>query len=173
MAHDHRILVIIKSDNSTNWSANNGSAADMVPNASEGLSDTYPEGWFTPEREQIMLPSSLAAGKTEHLSLRPFALIETKLQKGQITDALEGLYLALGEKSLCFRTQVRNANSQRMTHHAWDNVHKLDHRARTFRSSYQLAWSTLQHLSIDPEYCTTLQDITDGDLKVAGDLTDE
>lgn len=52
-------------------------------------------------------------------------------------------------------------------------MHKLDHRAWTFQSSYQLAWSALQHLSIDPEYCTTLQDITDDDLKVAGDLTDE
>ena len=116
---------------------------------------------------------SLAAGEIKHLSLRPFVLIETELQKGQITDALEGLCLALGEKSPCFQTQVCNANSQWMTCHAWDNVHKLDHRAWTFWSTYWLAWSTLQCLSIDPEYCTTLQDITDDDLKVAGDLTDE
>ena len=102
MAYDHRISVIIKLDDSTNWSANNGSAVDIVPDASEGLSDTYPEGWFMPEWEQIMLPSSLAAGEIEHLSLRPFALIETKLQKGQIMDALEGLHLALGKKLLCF-----------------------------------------------------------------------
>ena len=102
MAYDHRISVIIKLDDSTNWSANNSSAVDMVPDASEGLSDTYLEGWFMPEWEQIMLPSSLAAGEIEHLSLRPFALIETKLQKGQIMDALEGLHLALGKKLLCF-----------------------------------------------------------------------
>ena len=132
MAYDHRILVIIKSDDSTNWSANDGSAVDMVPDALEGLSDTYPEGWFMPEQEWIMLPSSLAAGEIKHLSLRPFVLIETELQKGQIMDALEGLCLALGEKSLCFQTQVHNANSQWTTHHAWDNVHKLDHRAWTF-----------------------------------------
>ena len=136
MAYDHRILVIIKSDDSTNWSENDGSAADMVPDTSEGLSNTYLEGWFTPEWEWIMLPSSLAAGEIECLSLRPFMLIETKLQKGQITDALEGLCLALGKKSLCFQTQVHNANSQRMTCHAWDNMHKLDHRAWTFQSSY-------------------------------------
>ena len=173
MAYDHRILVIIKSDNSTNWSANNGNVADMVPNASEGLSNAYQEGWFMPKWEQIMLPSSLAAGEIEHLSLRSFVLIETKLQKGKIMDALEGLCLALGEKLLCFQTQVHNANSQWMTHHAWDNMHKLDHRAQTFQSTYRLAWTALQHLSIDPKYCTTLQDITDDDLKVAGDLTDK
>ena len=97
-AYDHRISVIIKLDDSTNWSANNGSAADMVPNALEGLSNTYPEGWFTPEQERIMLPSSLAAGEIKCLSLRPFVLIETKLWKGQITNALEGLRLALGKK---------------------------------------------------------------------------
>ena len=171
--YDHRISVIIKLDNSTNWSANDGSAADMIPDALEGLSDTYPEGWFTPEQEQIMLPSSLAAGEIKRLSLRPFALIETELWKGQIMDALEGLRLALGEKSLYFKTQVRNANSQQMTCHAWDNVHKLDHRAWTFQPLYPLAWSTLQCLSIDPEYCATLQDITDDYLMVAGDLMDE
>ena len=97
MAYDHRISVIIKSDDSTNWSANNGSVVDMVLDASEGLSNTYLEGWFTPEWEWIMLPSSLAAGEIKHLSLRPFALIETELWKGQIMDALEGLCLALGK----------------------------------------------------------------------------
>ena len=102
MAYDHRISVIIKLDDSTNWSANNGSAVDMVPDTSEGLSNAYLEGWFMPEWECIMLPSSLAAGEIKHLSLRPFALIETELWKGQIMDALEGLCLALGEKSLCF-----------------------------------------------------------------------
>jgi len=39
--------------------------------------------------------------------------------QSQVTDALEGLRLALGEKSLCFRTEVRNANSQWTTHRAW------------------------------------------------------
>ena len=90
-----------------------------------------------------MLSSSLAAGEIDCLSLRPFALIETKLQKGQITDAPEGLHLALGEKSLCFQTQVCNANSQWMTCHAWDNVQKLDNKAWKFQSTYQLAQTAL------------------------------
>ena len=37
--------------------------------------------------------------------------IEFKLRKGQVTDALDGLQLALGEKSLCFHTEVWNANT--------------------------------------------------------------
>jgi hypothetical protein len=100
-------------------------------------------------------------------------MIEAELHKGQVTDALEGLLcLALGEKSLCFQTEVPNANSQRTTNRAWDNIHKLDVKARKCWSTYRQAW-TLQYLSVDPEYMVTLCDITDDDLKVAGDLTDE
>jgi hypothetical protein len=80
------------------------------------LSELLPNGWFTLEREQITLPSALAPGEINRLSLKPIALIEAELRKGQVTDALEGLRLALGKKSLCFRTEVCNANSQRTTH---------------------------------------------------------
>lgn len=145
----------------------------MVLEALEGLSDAYQERWYTPEQEWIMLPSSLAAREIDHLSLRPFALIKTELWKGQITDAPERLCQALDKKLLCFQTQVCNANSQQITCHAWDNVHKLDNRAWKFKSTYWLAQTALQSLSIDPEYCITLQDITDDDFKVAGDLRDE
>jgi len=86
----------------------------------------------------------------------------------QVNDALEGLRLAVGEKSLCFCTEVRNADSQRTTNRAWENVHKLDAEARRCRSTYQQAWSALQHLPFDSKYLDTLHDITDNDLKVAG-----
>ena len=90
-----------------------------------------------------------------------------------MSDALEGLCLALGEKSLCFRTEVRNANTQQTTNCAWDNVHKFDANARKCWSAYRHARSALQHLEVDPEYLQMLLPITDKDLKVAGDLTDE
>jgi len=90
-----------------------------------------------------------------------------------VTDSLESLRLALGEKLLCFRMEVRNANSQRTTHRAWDNIHKFDSEARKCRAMYRQARGALQRLSIDPEYVATLQDIMDNDFKVAGDLTDE
>jgi hypothetical protein len=174
--YEHRISVIIKLDDDTRWSTQDGKVADIDPqpgDASDDLSELYPEGWFTPERERITLPSALAPGEIERLSLQSFSMIEGELRKGQVADALEGLRLALGEKSLCFRTEVRNANSQRTTHRAWDNVHKLDAEARKCRSTYRQARSALQRLSMDSEYLATLREITDDDLKVAGDLTDE
>ena len=68
---------------------------------------------------------------------------------------------------------MRNANSQRTTHRAWDNVHKLDAQAQKCQATYRHAQSALQHLAFDMEYLATLFDVTDDDLKVAGDLTDE
>jgi hypothetical protein len=175
-AYEHRISVIIKPDDDTQWSVQDGKIADIFPQwkqVSDDLLELDPDGWFTPEQERITLPSALAPGEIERLSLKSIAVIEAELRKGQITDALQGLRLALGEKSLCFRTQVRNADSQRTTHRAWDNVHKSDAEARKFRSTYRQARNALRRLNIDPGYVMTLHDITDDDLKVSGDLTDE
>ena len=175
-AYEHRISVIIKPDDDTKWSTQDGKIPDIDPEPGEmleNLLDLYPDGWFTPERERITLPSALAPGEIDRLSLKSIAMIEAELRKGQVADALEGLRLALGEKSLCFRMEVRNADSQRTTHRAWDNVHKLDAEARKCRATYRQAINALRHLEVDPEYLATLHDITDDDLKVAGDITDE
>ena len=103
--YEHQILVIIKLDNDTQWSTQDGKVPDLDPqpeNTSDDFVELYPDGWFTPEKEQITLPSALAPGEIERLSLQSFAMIESELRKGQVTDALEGLRLALSEKSLCF-----------------------------------------------------------------------
>ncbi|KIM72965.1 hypothetical protein PILCRDRAFT_15660 [Piloderma croceum F 1598] len=169
--YENRISIIMKLDDDTQWSL-----SDIDPRVAES-SDDLPEvdsdEWLIPEKERITLPSALAAGEIEWLSLESIAMVEAELRKGQVADTLEGLCLSLGEKSLCFRTQVHNANSQRTTHRAWDNVHKLDAEARKCQAMYRQARGALQRLSIDPEYVATLHDITDDDLKVAGDLTDE
>ena len=175
-AYENRISVIMKLNDDTQWSIQDGNIPDIYPQlaeSSDDLEELYPDGWLIPEKERITLPSALAPGEIERLSLESIAMIEMELWKGQVTDSLESLCLALGEKSLCFRTEVCNANSQRMTHRAWDNVHKLDSKARKCRTTYRQARGALQRFLIDPEYAATLHDITDDDLKVAGDLTDE
>lgn len=148
---------------------------DMEPRSEEALEsmlELHPNGWFTLEWEQITLPSLLAPGEIECLSLNSISMMEGELCKAQVTDALEGLCLALGKKFLCFHTEVCNADSQRTTHQAWDNIHKLDAEAQWCRSTYWHTCSALQYLSIDSEYLATLHNITNNDLKVAGDLTD-
>jgi hypothetical protein len=175
-AYEQRISVVMKLDNDTVWPDEDGRVADIDLQLEEGSDDAVDfgsEGWFAPERERISLPSALAPGEIERLMLQSIALIEAELRKGQVSDALEGLRLALGEKSLCFRTEVRNADSQRTTTRAWDKVHKFDADAQKCRSIYRHARSALQHLQVDPKYLETLHAITDDDLKLAGDLTDE
>lgn len=175
-AYENRISVIMKLDDEAQWSIPDGNILCIDPQvaqSSDDLAELYPDEWLVPEKERITLPSSLAPGEINRLSIEAIATIEAELRKGQVSDSLESLRLALGEKSLCFRTQVRNANSQRTTNRAWDNVHKFDSEARKYRATYRQARGALQRLSIDPEYVGTLQDITDDDFKVAGDLTDE
>lgn len=174
--YENRISVIMKLDDDTQWSIQDRNIPDMDPQvaeSSDNISDLYPEDILLPEKERITLPSSLAPGEIQRLSLKSIAKIEAELHKGQVTDALEGLRLAFGEKSLCFRTEVQNANSQQTTHRAWDNIHKFDSEARKCWDTYRQARGALQRLSIDQEYMATLHDITDDDLKVARDLTDK
>jgi hypothetical protein len=169
--YENWISVIMKLDDDTQWLIVD--IDPQVAESSDDLSELDSDEWLILEKEWITLPSALAAGEIEWLSIESIAMIEAELRKGQVTDTLEGLCLALSEESLCFRTQVRNANSQQTTHRAWDNVHKLDAEARKCRATYRQAWGALQRFSINPEYVATLHDITDDDLKVAGDLTDE
>ena len=141
-AYEHRISIIVKSDDDINWTQD-GHMESIDMEMLDELSDISPDGWFTPETERIMLLSNLAEGEIDCLSLGPLAMIECKLWKGQVMEALDGLHLALGEKSLCFRQEVRNADSQWTMHRAWDNVHTLDAEAWKWRSTYQRARNAL------------------------------
>jgi hypothetical protein len=86
-AYEQQISVIIKSDDDTQWSVAVGKIPDLDPQAGEALDDLselLPDGWFTPEREHITVPSAPAPGEIDHLSLKPIALIEAELRKGQV-----------------------------------------------------------------------------------------
>lgn len=175
-AYQERMLALMKLDDDVRWCSDAGNTPDIDGEADESVDDTpdlYPDGWFTPERERVRLPSALAPGEISRLSLEDMATSEVELRKGQVVDALSGLRLALGEKSLCFRTQVRNAGSQRTTNRAWTNVHKYDAIAKKWRRRYHQARSALERLPGTAEYLKTLLPITEEDMKVAGDITEE
>jgi len=174
--YEQRISYIIKLDDDVQWSQQAGKAPDSDPplgDISDDEIDDYPDGWYTPEKERLTLPSVFAPGEVERLSLEAVAKVEWELRKGQINDSLEGLRLALGEKSLCFRAEIRNANSQRTTQRAWANIHKHDADARKHRQMYTHARAALQRLPGDQDYLNTLHDITENDMKMSGDITEE
>jgi hypothetical protein len=72
------------------------------------VSDAEDVPEIMPETRLLALPSSLAPGEIDRLGLVDLARQEEQLRRGQINDALEGLRMALGEKSLYYRTDVRN-----------------------------------------------------------------
>jgi hypothetical protein len=81
--------------------------------------------------------------------------------------------MALGEKSLLFRMEVRNSKSQRTSLRAWQNVNKQDLVARQHKRGYDRARKALIRLDVDREYLSTLHDITPEDMKMSGDVTEE
>lgn len=174
--YEQRISYIVKLDDDVNWSIQAGKVPnfDHDPNDDmDDLSEDYPEGWFTPEKERLTFPSSLAPGEIDRLSLTGITNVEAELRKGQIGDSLSDLRVALGEKSLCFRAEVRNADSQRTSQRSWANVHKFDADARKHRNMYLHARSALRRLPVDQDYLDTLKDITEADMKMSGDVTEE
>ena len=99
--YEHQMSLIMKLDDDTMWSKRHGKNTDVDPDIEDlpyDLSELYPNGWFTPEGDQITLPSALAPGEIERLAFQSIATIEFELRKGQVTDAPDGLRLALGEK---------------------------------------------------------------------------
>ena len=78
--------LIMKLDDDTMWSRRHRNIPDSDPDIEDlpcDLSKLYPDGWFTPERDQIILLSALAPGEIERLAFQSIATIEFELCKGQ------------------------------------------------------------------------------------------
>jgi hypothetical protein len=162
-------------DDDTRWSTGAGKVGDDVESSdwSDSDEDEIEQVVVHPEESQVTLPSALAPGEIQRLGITGIAEQEAQLRRGQINDALEGLRLAFGEKSLLFRTKVQNARSQRTTLRAWKDVNKQDADARRHKRVYDHARQALMRLDVDEEYLETLKDITREDMKMAGDVTEE
>ena len=162
-------------DDDAQWTTGSGKIADDVDNDESSITSDFEEaGEATvhPETMMVSLPSSLAPGEIKRLGLTVIAEQEERLRRGQVNDALEGLRLALGAKSLLLRTHVRNARSQRTTLRAWKDVNKQDAEARHHKQSYDRARQALERLKVDHTYLENLHNITPDDMKMSGDVTE-
>ena len=168
--------ILLNVSDDTRWTPIGGKMRAMEGSEDE-LSDvdsaTFPEATMTPESDMLSLPSSLAVGEIRRQSLHSIAIVEAELRRAQINDSLHRLRLALGEKAMSFRADVRNAKSQRTSLRAWATVHKRDSEARKHRNIYNHARAALIRLDCCPDFLSTLHDITEQDMKMSGDLTEE
>ena len=165
-------------DDDAQWTRVTGEVAgdiDSDNDESNNTSDDEGVGEVTvhPESQMVSLPSSLVPGEIQRLGLTTIAGQEEKLRCGQVNDALEGLRLALRAKSLLLRTHVQNVQSQRTTQRAWKDVNKEDAEARHHKQSYDSVRHALRRLQVDQEYLNNLQEITEDDMKMSGDVTEE
>src|SRR5258708_25848824 len=96
-------IIMELSEEDVHWSQEAGKLHDTLDSPkglSDDGSDIYEEVEFIPEQDMISLPSSLAPGEIQCHSLEDIATVEAELQKGQISDSLEGLRLELEKRSL-------------------------------------------------------------------------
>jgi len=170
------MVTLLNVSDDTRWITVAGNIR-VIDHSEDELSDvdssTFSEMTITPEADMLSLPSSLGPGEIHRQSLDSIAIVEAELRRAQINDSLNGLRLALGEKAMSFRADVRNANSQRTSLRAWSNVHKHDSDARKHRHMYNLSRAALIRLNRFPDFLATLHDISEQDMKMSGDITEE
>ncbi|KAH9014270.1 hypothetical protein EDB85DRAFT_1876498 [Lactarius pseudohatsudake] len=87
----------------------------------------------------LLLPSSLGWEWCASHSVKSLAMKEAKLRYAQASDSVHRIRLALGFKSALYRTQVRDARSQRTKTRAWTAVHSVDSTVHQHARNYSMA----------------------------------
>jgi hypothetical protein len=121
-------------------------------------------------KSTLRLPSSFGAEICQKLGRVDVMEMEVQLRKGQAYDALEDLRVALAQKALLLRTNIRNSDSTREAAKAWTSVNNksasINKHAATYRSAYQ----ALKYLeALDDIF----QPLSNDHLKISADVTEE
>ncbi|KAH8984881.1 hypothetical protein EDB86DRAFT_2833343 [Lactarius hatsudake] len=98
-------------------------------------------GMESPNAEDIpiLLPSSLGWEWCSSHGVKSLAMKEAKLRYAQANDCIHRIRLALGFKSALFRTQVRDARTQKTKTRAWTAVHSVDSTVHEHARNYSMA----------------------------------
>ncbi|KAI9434614.1 hypothetical protein H4582DRAFT_1818472 [Lactarius indigo] len=87
----------------------------------------------------LLLPSSLGWEWCSSHGIKSLAMKEAKLRYAQANDSIHRIRLALGFKSALFRTQVRDARTQKTKTRAWTAVHGVDSTVHEHARNYCMA----------------------------------
>lgn len=126
-----------------------------------------------PENALLWMPSSLGEETCLDLGFPDILKQEISLRQGQANDALHELRLGLGAKSLLLRTKVRQASSQRTRTRAWSEVNKASDKVDEELGSYRRCRNALAFLNPNDGTFVKYKVITDKDLKMVSDVTEE
>jgi hypothetical protein len=91
------------------------------------------------EAISLLLPLSLGWEWCASHGVKSLAVKEGKLQYAQANDSIHRIRLALGFKSALFRTQVRDARTQKTKTRAWTAIHSVDTSVHEHARNYGMA----------------------------------
>jgi hypothetical protein len=126
-----------------------------------------------PEKIPLLMPSAVGEENIKTNRMKALACQELKLRQGQANDCLERLRLALGHKSLLFRTRVRNASSVKERTKAWDEVKTARRQVDKHVRGYHRARNAMVRLGADANLLEKYLVIGRKDLGLSGDITKE
>jgi hypothetical protein len=136
-------------------------------------SDGKDEKSEKPEMTPIWMPSSLNSEDVERLNLKVLAAQELELRKGQASDCLQGLRLALGHRAILYRTKLRHSKTTKGKTRAWGNIKAATIKVNKHVRAYRRARRALEHLGADDSTLAHFQKLETNDLKVNLDVTEE
>lgn len=126
-----------------------------------------------PEAGVLILPSSFSTESLEDMDLGALVEKEIALRLGQANDSLHALRMALGHKSVLFRTEIRhNAGSQRQKGRAWGKVSAAETTIRHHARVYSRCREALQRLNADKDILSRYKVLKKEDLKVSTAIVD-
>jgi hypothetical protein len=131
------------------------------------ISPQLPVLVHTAEIRPLPLPSTFDVVQLTSLGLDSLAAKELKLREGQANDELQGVRMALGEKSFLFRKDVRLAQSKLKKGRAWSKVHKISRRVQAHRQVYHAARAAMISLGCSTEMQAKYQVLRRNQLKVS------
>ena len=117
----------------------------------------------------LPLPSNIISDKVKS-SIKTLISVERELWKGQENDTLEGLRVALANKSLIFSKHVNLSKTTKQTNRAWDSIRNNESHVLAHACSYERAWEAFNVIGI-PEDLLVYQKLNDLDLKTVKDVT--
>jgi hypothetical protein len=140
----------------------------------DGLDEDYDfeeqdEAEIPSEVVVLPLPSNIISVEVKS-SIKSLISVERELRKGQANDALEGLRVALANKSLIFSKDVNPSKTTKQTTRAWDSVRNIQSHVLAHARSYERAWEALNSIGI-AEDLLVYQKLNVSDLKTVKDIT--
>lgn len=126
----------------------------------------------SPDKTVLLMPSSISQDKLTEMKVQHLAEQELELRRGQASDNLEGLRLALANQALLLRTKVRAADSNSRKTKAWDEVVSARKSIEMNVRGYRRARNAIMVLCQDLSILSLYPEIAHTDLKAA-DISDE